>query len=266
MDGAYHSSMDASTVAGQQQRWQEWREQRDDQFGQPYGWLSLTALHWLEDEPTSLEDLPGLWWADDRGVHVDPAGAADPVLLEGEPVTEPTLLWNPADGEAPSVSHHERRLELILRDGFLAVRVRDPHSPGLRSYAGVPAFDYDPAWRLTGAYRPYADNQELVIGSAAARVSFSTQVTGEVDLLVGGEPSTLKVTGGDDGWLISFRDPGNSKFRWIVLDEEPAEELVVDFNFAANPPCAFSDFGTCPLPPAGNVLGVPVLAGERDPR
>lgn len=246
--------------------WQEWRQQRDTQFGQPYGWLSLTALHWLEEEPVALDGLPGLWWADDLGVHFDPAGAADAVLLEGEPVTAPSLLWAPGAGSAPSVTHQERQLELILRDGFLAVRVRDPRSPGLQSYTGVPAFDYAPAWRLTGHYRPYPTSQEVAIGSAAARVKLSAQVTGEVDLVVEGAPVTLKVTGGDGSWLVSFRDPGNPKFRWIVLGEEPTGDLVVDFNYAANPPCAFTDFGTCPLPPAGNAIGVPVLAGERDPR
>lgn len=254
------------TTAADRQRWQEWREQRDDQFGQPYGWLSLTALHWLELEPTPLDGLPGLWWEDEGGVHYDPDGAADTIVMDGEPVTRAGLLWNPADGAAPSVSHGDRRLELILRDGFLGVRVRDPHSPGLQAYTGVPAFDYDPAWRLTGHYLPYAASQEESIGSAAARVKLSAQVTGEVELPVGDTTQTLKVTGDGGSWLLSFRDPGHPKFRWIVLDEEPAADLVVDFNFAANPPCAFTDFGTCPLPPAGNVFGVAVAAGERDPR
>lgn len=246
--------------------WQEWRQQRDAQFGQPYGWLSLTALHWLDETPIRLDGLPGRWWADDQGVGLDPTGDPGAVHLEGEPVTRTTLLWNPDAGPAPSLTHGDRRLELILRDGFLGVRVRDPQSPGLRAYAGVPAFDHDPAWRLTGNYRPYPSAQEVAIGSAAARVNLSAQITGEVDLVIDDTPQTLKVVGGEGGWLISFRDPGHAKFRWIVLDEAPTEDLVVDFNFAANPPCAFTDFGTCPLPPPGNVIAVPVLAGEQDPR
>lgn len=258
--------MPEQTTAQAEARWRAWRGERDAQFGQPYGWLSLTALHWLDEVPLPLDGLPGRWWADQRGVHLDPAGDADPVLLAGRPVTEPTLLWDPASGEAPSVTVAERHLELILRDGFLGVRVRDPRSPALQAYTGVPSFDYDPAWRLTGRYRRYDQAKREQIGSAAARVKLSAQVTGEVELLVAGSPVTLKVTGGDGSWLISFRDPGNPRFRWIVLDEEPGAELVVDFNFAANPPCAFTDFGTCPLPPAGNRIEIPVPAGERDPR
>ncbi len=248
------------------ERWQAWRRERDAYFGQPHGWLSLTALHWLDDVPTELDGLPGRWWGDDTGVHLDPGDNGGVVLVEGEPVTRTALLWNPAEGAAPSVSWGDRRLELILRDGFLGLRVRDPRAPGLLAYRGVPSFDHDPAWRLTGRYRPYPAAHREEIGSAAARVNLTAQVTGEVDLTVDGTPVTLKVTGDDSEWLISFRDPGNPRFRWIVLDEAPGEELVVDFNYAANPPCAFTDFGTCPLPPAGNRIDLPVLAGERDPR
>lgn len=246
-------------------RWADWRQQRDAEFGRPFGWLSLTALHWLEEEPSGLDGLPGLWWADDAGIHYDPAGSSD-LLVEGAPVTRPTVLWDPAGGDAPLVTCGELRLELILRDGFLAVRVRDPHSTGLQAYTGVPSHDYDPAWRLTGRYRPAAESTEVELGSAAARVKLSAQLAGEVDLEIGGITHTLKVTGDEEGWLISFRDPGHPKFRWIFLSEAPTDEVVVDFNFAANPPCAFTDFGTCPLPPAGNVIPVSVLAGERDPR
>ncbi|MCW5950889.1 MAG: DUF1684 domain-containing protein [Propionibacteriaceae bacterium] len=255
-----------------QQRWHAWRQERNAQFGQPYGWLSLTALHWLDEVPAPLEGLPGLWWADDQGVRFDPAGAADAVLLEGQPVTRPRLLWDPTSGPAPSATQGERRLELIERGaGLLGVRVRDPRSAGLQSYAGVPAFDYDPGWRLTGSYRAYPAAEEVPIGSAASRVTLAAQVTGEVDLVIEGVTHTLKVTGDEGSWLVAFRDATSGRetagaCRWIWLDDEPAAELVIDFNFAANPPCAFTDYGTCPLPPAGNTLGVAVLAGERNPR
>lgn len=279
----------SSTEPDLYQQWTRWRAERNAAFGQPYGWLSLTALHWLEEEPSALDGLPGLWWGDAAGVHYDPVGSTDVLVagssveqpsvlgsshrhpreggdLRGLPVEQPTVLWNPDEGAAPLVSYGEIHLELILRDGFLAVRVRDPRSPSLRAYSGVPSHDYDPAWRLVGRFRPAAEETELAVGSAAARVKASARLAGEVDLEIGGVPQTLKVTGDEGGWLISFRDPGHPKFRWIVLDSAPTEELVVDFNFAANPPCAFTDFGTCPLPPAGNVIAAPVLAGERDPR
>lgn len=254
------------------QRWHAWRQERNAQFGQPYGWLSLTALHWLDDVPSPLEGLPGLWWADEQGIHIDPAGDPDAVLLAGHPVSRPGLLWDPAAGGAPPVTHGERRLELIERgQGLLGVRVRDPDSTGLRAYTGVPVFDYDPGWRLTGSYRAYPAAREVTVGSAASRVELAAQVIGEVDLVIDGIARTLKVTGEDGSWLVAFRDATSGRetagaCRWLWLDDEPTEELVLDFNFAANPPCAFTDYGTCPLPPAGNTLGVAVLAGERNPR
>ncbi|MDQ7991957.1 MAG: DUF1684 domain-containing protein [Propionicimonas sp.] len=251
--------------------WQAWRSARNEQFADPYGWLSLTALHWLDDAPSALDGLPGLWWADDKGVHHDPAGSPGEVRFGGRAVTAAELLWNPADGRAPQVTHGDRRLELIDRGwGLSGIRVRDPRAEALQAYDGVPAFSYDPAWRVTGRYRRYDSARQVVVGSVASRVQHSQQVTGEIDLVVGGIVQTLKVTGGD-GWLVAFHDASNGAettrhCRWIELDQEPDDDVVVDFNRAANPPCAFTDYGTCPLPPAGNTIPVPVLAGERDPR
>lgn len=257
-------------------RWERWRERRDAEFAKPHGWLSLTALHWLDEDPTAYDGLPGLWWADEAGIHHDPTPDTatdrrpDAVLIDGEPVTNAGLVWDRTT-DAPAVTLGEQHLELMERGGFLAIRVRDPHAPALAAYTGVPFFDYNPEWRITGRYRAYPQAEEQVIGSAAARVETSTRVVGEVDLDIDGTTQTLKITGGDGTWLVSFRDAtsGNESAgacRWVWLSTEPTDELVVDFNFAANPPCAFSDYGTCPLPPAGNTLTAAVRAGERNPR
>jgi uncharacterized protein (DUF1684 family) len=93
-------------------------------------------------------------------------------------------------------------------------------------------------------------------------------VVGEVAFELGGRTHVLKVNEGD--W-IAFRDASNGvdttrHCRWVDVAVASDGTAVVDFNFAANPPCAFTDFGTCPLPPEGNDLEVAVLAGERDPR
>ena len=257
-------------------RWERWRERRDAEFAKPHGWLSLTALHWLDEDPTAYDGLPGLWWADEAGIHHDPTPDTatdrrpDAVLIDGEPVTNAGLVWDRTT-DAPAVALGEQHLELMERGGFLAIRVRDPHAPALAAYTGVPFFDYDPEWRIIGRYRAYPQAEEQAIGSAAARVETSTRVVGEVDLDIDGTTQTLKITGGDGTWLVSFRaaTSGNESAgacRWVWLSTEPTDELVVDFNFAANPPCAFSDYGTCPLPPAGNTLTAAVRAGERNPR
>ena len=257
-------------------RWERWRERRDAEFAKPHGWLSLTALHWLDEDPTAYDGLPGLWWADEAGIHHDPTPDTttdrrpDAVFIDGEPVTNAGLVWDRTT-DAPAVALGEQHLELMERGGFLAIRVRDPHAPALAAYTGVPFFDYDPEWRIIGRYRAYPQAEEQAIGSAAARVETSTRVVGEVDLDIDGTTQTLKVTGGDGTWLVSFRDATSGResagaCRWVWLSTEPAADLVIDFNFAANPPCAFSDYGTCPLPPAGNTLTAAVRAGERNPR
>ncbi len=247
--------------------WHEWRSSRDAEFADPYGWLSLTALEWLDATPRPIDGLPGRWWADAAGFHADVAGTGEPLLLDDRPVTGPALLWD-AEGTPPQVVQGGRRLELVVRGfGLNGVRVRDPQAPALLAFRGVPAFDYDPAWRVPASYHAYPEAEEVGVGSAAPRVRHTQVVTGEVSFTLGGASHRLRV---NDGTWIAFRDASNGRetnprCRWVDIDTG-APDVVIDFNFSANPPCAFTDHGTCPLPPAGNDLAVPVLAGERDPR
>lgn len=247
--------------------WREWRSSRDAKFADPYGWLSLTALEWLDAEPGTFDGLPGRWWADTDGFHADPEGSGEPLLVDGVALTGSALVWD-LTGTAPQVVQGGRRIELIVRGpGLNGVRVRDPQAPALLAFRGVPAFEYDPAWRVPASYRAYPAAEEVGVGSAAPRVRHTQVVTGEVTFSLGGSLRRLKV---NDGTWIAFRDASNGdetnpNCRWVEVDVAAAD-AVVDFNFSANPPCAFTDYGTCPLPPAGNALDVRVLAGERDPR
>lgn len=271
--------------------WQQWRHARDAEFADPYGWLSLTALEWLGTEPAAVAGAPGRWWADADGFHVEAAGPS--LLIDGRPVSDSVLVcslpsacagrvktpalpalphgrlvvWDGA-GEAPAVIAGERRLELLVRGLLRGVRVRDPQAPALQAFAGVPVFDYDPGWRLPATWRPYESAEQLSVAAVVPGLRYPQLVVGEVSFEVAGRTHVLKV---NDGEWIAFRDASNGvdttrHCRWVEVAVASDGTAVVDFNFAANPPCAFTDFGTCPLPPDGNHLPVPVLAGERDPR
>lgn len=246
--------------------WLRWRERRTAELADPTGWLSLTALHWLSPVPAPAGDLPGLWWADTDGIHVLLDG--DTLTLDGHELTGRATVWTPRTGAAGDLRHGDRRLEPLARGPLShGVRVRDPHAPALTAFTGVPVFDHDPAWRLTAAFTPAAAGERAETGSVALGVRHVQDVEGTLTLHHDGADHTLLVTGGGQ---VSFRDATNGRqtaaFRVLTVHPDPDGTVVVDLNRARNAPCAFSDHGTCPLPPAGNTLPFAVTAGERTPR
>ncbi|WP_432494171.1 DUF1684 domain-containing protein [Kineococcus gypseus] len=250
--------------------WEAWRARRTEVLSDPHGWLSLTALHWLGRTPARAGDVPGQWWAGADGVHVR-AGAGDGLVLDGEPLTDERVLHPVDDGAGVTVVAGERHVEVLLRSGNAGLRVRDPRSPVLAAFTGVPVFAFDGRWVLDG--RLEAEEDEVVVGSVVAGLTQARTAAGRVRFTTpdGVERSLLALRSGD-GLQLLFTDlttgvsSSPTARSMTVPAPGPDGRVVVDLNRAQNLPCAFTDHATCPLPPAGNRLDVAVEAGERAPR
>lgn len=247
--------------------WQQWHAAREAELAQPFGWLTPVALHWLGQHPEGYPGLPGRWWFDDSGTWFEPAGA--PVLLDGAELTAKTRVGEAAGAAVGRLTTGDRWLELIGRGkGNRGVRVRDPQAPARTVFAGVPAYEPDPRWRIVATFSPLPQVQEVPVGSASERVQHVRQLIGHATFIHEGSEHTLAVSGGH-AVSIAFRDATSGAETFGLLRQlavEPdGDTVVLDFNRATNPPCSFSDFGTCPLPPPGNVLPFAVTAGEKLP-
>jgi uncharacterized protein (DUF1684 family) len=260
--------MDADFVAS----WQQWRERRENGLRAPYGWLSLIGLHWLGTDPAEFETVPGRWRVDDDTIVVI-AAAADGLTYGGQPI-DGELRIEAAGGLA---EHRVRRgdvdVELIQRGGWWALRVRDPHSPTLAAFTGVPTYEPDPAWVVDGRFVPHEDAHKVKVGSVIDGLVHAETAVGVLRFEVGGEQHALIAFDGGDGTLdVLFRDATSGvttypASRSLTVRPPDAEGRVrIDFNRAYNMPCAFTDFATCPLPPPENTLPFAVTAGEKRPR
>ncbi|SDK83110.1 hypothetical protein SAMN05216298_1553 [Glycomyces sambucus] len=246
--------------------WRAWHARREAALAEPHGWLSLTAFHWLDGDPARLDGLPGLWSSDGDAVTVT-AAAADRLIADGAPVEGTAEFKTPAG--VAWIDYGDKRLELAPRGGRHAVRVRDPQAPTRTGFTGVPAYDPDPAWVVTGDFT--ADPDRVEVGSVRAGVDQSLDALGTVRFDLAGETQELVAADAGNGrlWLL-FRDPTNgdttASFRQLTTAAPAADGTVaLDFNRSMNMPCAFTEFGTCPLPPGPNRLTVAVTAGEREP-
>lgn len=251
--------------------WERWHRARVERLRDPFGFLSLTALHWLTDSPERIDGLPGTWWVTDGKVFVT-ARPGDRLDHDGTRVAGVHIVV-PAEG-APGITlrHEDRVLEIIRRTGRYAVRVHDPASPALVTFHDVPAYAPDERWVVTGRFTAAAEPRTVTTGAVVDGLEHHHTAAGTVEFTLGGVTEQLVVFRADGELRVLFTDatsgvtthPGA---RALSLPEPGPEGAVeLDFTRAVNLPCAFTDFATCPIAPAENRLRVAIEAGERDPR
>lgn len=242
--------------------WLAWHADREERLRRPDGWLAITAIHWLTDTPQRFADVPGEWTGGAREATVtlgpgEVLGSGETLLREGE------HRLGPLDEYGVTLAFGDAIAQVADRDGQVIVRPRHPDSPNLRAYQGTPCYPADPRWVRPGRFEPYSEPQGEPEGEAVGEVVFEDH---------GIEHRLVAWDGGDDGSLwILFRDATSGVMTYAALRqlviEPPAPDgsVEIDFNRAYNMPCAYTDFATCPLPPAANTLPFAVEAGEQIP-
>ena len=258
-----------------------WRAQRDERLRSPDGWLTLVGLYWLEpgenrfgadpSNPILLtgDGVPahaGSIVLDGDSARLEDASAE--VRIGGENASAGPLADDRA--EEPTVLElGDLRMHVICRGGDrLALRVRDQTAPALAAFRGIDHFPIDIGWRLTGRLEPDESDEPMEIVDVTGIVTHEAS-PGRVVFEREGRTWRLRSLDGGDGklWLI-FGDATNGSETYgggrFVYTEPVADDgaVVVDFNVAYNPPCVFSPFATCPLPPAENRLPLRIEAGE----
>ena len=253
--------------------WAAWHRRHEKLRAHPHGFLAITGRHWLTPEPQRFDDAPGAWSAADGTVTVtlddDEDLAVDGEAVHGTytfaPIPERGQV-NPTSGDAA--------IEVAKRGGNLIVRPRHPDNPLRTGYAGTEAYAPDPHWVVKGRYLPYDAPRDVTVGAVVEGLQHVYEAPGEIEFAVDGQILRLIAFNGyKPGSLgVLFTDatsgvttyPANRSLEVAAPDADGA--IILDFNHAVNLPCAYTEFATCPLPPAGNHLPVAVEAGEKLPR
>jgi uncharacterized protein len=259
-----------------------WRKAREERLQSDTGWLTVAGLFWLEpgkatfgSDPESDIVLPagtparaGVFVRDGERIVVEPApGMA--LTLSDKPVAAGTVL--PIHGDPLRVG----RLSLyaLRRGDRYGIRMRDPESALRRDFKGIPYYPIDETQKVTARFVPDEKPQTVRIVNVLG-IATDEPSPGVVELELGGRTLRLRpiIEDGDaSAWFYIFKDetaPEETYGGGRFLYSKPAEggRVVLDFNKAYNPPCAFNPYTTCPLPPRENHLPVAIRAGERKPR
>lgn len=253
------------------ERWQRWRTARAESLAGPDSWLGLIGLFWLEEGANAVGS------AADAAV-VLPEG---PAILGYLECAGTAVVWQPAagaaiplrtdaGGEPTVVEHNALALFVIERDGRLAVRLRDRQWMRRQPFAGIETFAYDPALRIEAEWQPLEPPQVMEVPNVTGDLKPVT-VAWQAAFALGGQRVTLlPMNVSESGVFFVFRDATSGRISYGAgrfLNTEAAIDgrIVLDFNFAYSPPCAFTPFATCPLPPPENWLPFAVEAGEKRP-
>jgi uncharacterized protein (DUF1684 family) len=253
--------------------WQAWHAAKDDQFAAPHGFLAVTAIHWLTEEPERFDDVPGAWSTGADGIEVDLAGGESLTLEDGTVATGRHSFGPIPERGGVTAAFGDAIVEVARRGGRDLIRPRHPDNPRRLAFTGTPAYDPDPAYAVTARYTPYGQEVPTTVGSVVDGLEHVYGAVGELAFTLGGAEHTLVAfPGAAAGTLhVLFSDAtaGVTTYGAVRSLSLPAPdangEVVVDFNRATNLPCAYTPHATCPLPPAGNRLAVPVEAGEKTP-
>ncbi|QRR00267.1 DUF1684 domain-containing protein [Dyadobacter sandarakinus] len=259
-----------------EQEIREWHAQRIEHLKQESGWLNLAGLYWLHEGSNTFG-------ADEKNDILFPKERSKPFLGEfvlnkgnvtlhagpgaeifngDQPVTSLDIF---PGGEAVTLKHNSLRWFVIKRGDKYAIRLRDLESPYLKEFTGIDRFPVETKWRVKARFEP-----------TTGRTVAITDVTGRTDEQVSpgrlvftrdGQEYSLDAVGTTDELFIIFADLTNKtetygSGRFLYSSVEKDGSAWLDFNKAINPPCAFSPYATCPLPPKQNKLALAVKAGE----
>jgi uncharacterized protein (DUF1684 family) len=254
-----------------QQQWDQWHAEHEKRRAAPHGFLAITGLHWLDATPQRFPGAPGAWSSGESGVTV--SLGAESLTVDGETITGTHAFAPIPERGDITATWGDIAVEIARRGGYDVVRPRDPANPVLAAYTGTPAYPADEKWVIAGRFVPYDEPRPTPVGSVSEGIEHVYESPGVVEFEAGGAPQSLiAFNGATPGSLFVLFTDATSGLTTYAANRSlaiaaPAADgsVTLDFNRATNLPCAYTEFATCPLPPAGNRLPVAVEAGEQKP-
>jgi uncharacterized protein (DUF1684 family) len=265
------------------QQIEKWQRERAARLTSEDGWLTLVGLFWLKDgenrlgsEPSNDIVLPqakaprfaGSLWLDKGVVRMEAqpqAGITHDGKSVGSLVLQPDTDDNPTVLNLGTLSFY-----LIKRGEQLGLRVKDKESPARTGFAGLDYYPVELRWRIEARFEPYKPVKMIPIVNVLGMAEDDPS-PGKIVFEVAGKSYSLDAIQeeGSKELFVIFKDETSGKEtygagRYLYADQPNDEGIVIlDFNKSYNPPCAFSSYATCPLPPSQNRLALRVEAGEK---
>lgn len=264
---------------------EQWRAKREERLKADDGWLAVTGLFWLKDGPNTVGSARGndivlpasapakvavIDFAGGKAaVRVEPGVA---VLSGGKPVTTMPLRADTAEGGPDVLVLGPLSLQVIERGGRYGIRLKDKDAKQRREFAGLSWYPVREAHRVVARFVPHPAPKTISIANVLGQEDQQPSPGTAVFTIGGREVRLDPILESPDAkqLFFIFRDATAPRDtypagRYLYTDLPKDGMVTLDFNKAYSPPCAFTAFATCPLPPPQNRLPVRIEAGEKKP-
>lgn len=257
----------------------QWHKNRIARLKTETGWLNLVGLYWLKEGVNTFgsakdndiifpEGTPahiGSFILNDSTISVKINPAVK--VTAGSLTVTGMKMKDDLSDSTTVLKHGPFRWFIINRNGRYGVRLRNINAPLVKDFKGIQTYPIDEKWKVEAKFEPYPAPRVIEIPNVIGSVEKDT-VAGRLVFIINGKTYTLDPVKEGNEFFIIFADETNSKEtygagRFLYANKpDSLGRVELDFNKAYNPPCAFTRFATCPLPPEQNYLHLKVTAGE----
>jgi uncharacterized protein (DUF1684 family) len=259
---------------------EEWQHQRLERLKAKNGWLSLAGLFWLEEGENSFGSDP-----DNKIVFPEKSDAfGGTLVLNGDKVTlqvnegvqitsSDTLLMQIAmnDDHSDNTTHLQQgdlAWYIIKRGERYGIRMRDHKHPRINMLDHIPAYPIQTSYVVEATLEPFDTPKTMIVATPLEGYTESYECPGTLNFRLNGKDLELHPFASGNGYFLVIADEttGMDTYgagRFMYASPDSTGRIILDFNKAYNPPCAFSPFATCPMPPQENFLDVAIEAGEK---
>jgi len=258
---------------------EKWRQQHEQNLKAEDGWLTVVGRFWLKEGESTLGTGPENNFVLPQGSAPGKVGTFDfhggktdfhaapgvAVTVNGKAVTTASLA-DDSKGSPDVLRVGNLSMFVIHRGNRFGIRLKDKDSEARRKFTGTHWFPVAEEYRVTAKFVPYTPPRKIAVPNILGDVE-QEDCPGYVEFTLKGRQYRLDPVSAGDELFFIFKDltAGKETYpsgRFLNTAGARNGEVVLDFNQAVNPPCAFTPYATCPLPPAQNHLPVRIEAGE----
>ena len=260
----------------------DWDSKRVERLKSKTGWLNLVGLFWLEEGENKFgsdksndvvfpegkaDKFLGSFTLEDGVVKVK-INTGSEVLNENKKINGIVMLPDTAS-ETTILDHKSLSWFVIIRGERVGIRLRDHDSELVKNFKGIERFPVDTTWKVKARLIPHNSPKKIIVPNIVGTFN-EEENPGKIVFERNGQEFSIEPIVSGDQYFLIFADEtsgietyGAGRFLYSPVADENGN-LIIDFNKAYNPPCAFTKFATCPLPPKENHLKLAITAGEKN--
>ena len=258
----------------------EWRNMHEWNLKSDDSWFSLAGIFWLKEGANTVGRGPkfdvqltssfkkqkfGTIYLKNGNAVLSVENGVE-AFSSGEQIS-PLPLVSDVEQKQTVIRTGSQSFYLMKRGERFAIRLKDKNNPALLSFKGLKWFPIDERFRVTATFEPFPTPKILRIPNLLGD-TYQMKSEGLLHFTLDGKKYTLQPVEENGRFFIIFRDLTSKKStysvgRFLYASKSPDNKIILDFNKAENPPCAYTEFATCPIPPPQNRLPFSLNAGEK---